>query len=171
MGQFKDKNGKTRVGTFLSSLGNIGDDILQFAGDVTGIEALERIGDAISKNQELKAEEKKIALDLLNLDIQDRNSAREKEAKVQASENASWMAKNMPYLYDSFILLIWGFMTVYLVLRWIGIIANTSNIDMTGILGIYAAVTGLATNIISYHRGSSAGSTAKNNLLGNFNKK
>jgi hypothetical protein len=65
-----------------------------------------------------------------------------------------------------FILLIWGFMTIYIAMRWLGFIESTNgNPDMTGILGIYSGLTALATMIIQFHRGSSDGSQKKTNIM------
>ena len=165
MGKFKDENGKTRIGTFLKSLGSVGDDILNIAGDLTGIEALNTIGDAIGKSDAIDKEMKNAAFNLIMQDLEDIKNARETSVRIQESQNSSWMAKNMPFIYDSFILGIWGFMTIYILLRWMGIITDNTNIDMTGLLGIYSGVTSLATLIITFHRGSSSGSKEKSGML------
>ena len=172
MGSYKEEHGKTRVGMFLKSMGSIGDDVLRLAGDLTGVEALNAIGDAIGKNEQIKNEHKKLAYDLLVQDIEDRKSARESNVKIQESANASWVAKNLPYIFDCFILVVWGAMTFYIVFRWLGLITDqVGTVDMTGILGIYSGITALATMVIQFHRGSSAGSQSKNSLFGSMVKK
>lgn len=170
MGEFKKENGKTRVGMFLSSLGSVGNEVLKVAGDLTGIDSLEKLGSLIGQNQQLKIEEKKLAYDLIKSDMEDLKSAREANVKIQESEHASWVAKVLPYIFDCFILLVWGSMTFYIVAKWIGLINAENNIDMTGILGIYTGVVSLATMVIQFHRGSSSGSSQKNGLLGLIKK-
>lgn len=166
MAKYKDENGTTRVGDWLRSLGDIGKPILAAAGDLTGQAWLGVVADKIRTSSDIKEGEKNFALELLKLDRQDLADARNHNIKIQESDNASWMAKNVPYIFDAFILLIWGFMTVYLVLAWIGIIKASENADMTGILGIYSGVSALAMAVIQYHRGSSSGSKLKTSLMG-----
>ena len=98
--------------------------------------------------------------------LADTANAREMNVKVQESNSASWLSKNIAYFFDMFILLIWGFMTIYIAMRWLGFIESTNgNPDMTGILGIYSGLTALATMIIQFHRGSSDGSQKKTNIM------
>jgi|GEM_PF-3392732 len=168
MGKYKDKHGTTRVGDYLRSAGEVAKPILKVGAKLTGQEWLETIADGIVTSADLNEQQKNIALELLEKDMSDLHNARDTNARIQETENASWMAKNMPYIYDCFILSIWGFMTVYLLLSWIGIIQASEDVDMSGVTGIYAGVTGLATQIIAYHRGSSASSQSKNYLLARF---
>lgn len=77
MGEHKERTGKTRVGKFLSTLGNVAPDLIELAGDVTGIEVLEKLGSAIKKDKGLTPIEKESALDLLGLDMAEIKSARD----------------------------------------------------------------------------------------------
>ena len=81
--------------------------------------------------------------------------------KIQDSVNASWLAKNTAYIIDIFVVLVWGTLTMYILARFFNIIADDQKVDFSGILGVYAGVTAIATQIISFHRGSSQGSKAK----------
>ena len=54
MGKYKEENGKTRVGAFLET---VAPDILEIAGDLTGVGALEKLGKMLS-NDNIMSEEK-----------------------------------------------------------------------------------------------------------------
>ena len=47
MGDYKDKNGTTRVGDFLRGVVDISPELLKIAGTVTGVSALSALGDRI----------------------------------------------------------------------------------------------------------------------------
>lgn len=166
MGSYKDEHGTTRVGDFLRTAGPVGETILDAAAGLTGQAWLSKVGDMIGGNSELKQTEREYALQLVKLDLEDMRSAREMNVKIQETANAGWMSKNLPYIFDCFIIGMWGFMTVYIVMRWLGFLKTSpGQVDMTGILGIYSGVTALATMIIQFHRGSSAGSKEKTQLM------
>lgn len=169
MGEYKSEHGTTRIGDFLRKAGPIGSTILQAAGGLTGQPWLTKVGELISQNSgELTEEQKNMALEMLKLDLEDMKSARDMNIRIQETDNASWLSKNLPYIFDCWILLLWGFITIYIVLRWLGILANsTVSIDMTGVLGLYSGVTALATMVIQFHRGSSSGSREKTQMLNN----
>lgn len=160
MGKFKDQHGKTRVGNFLKGLGNIADPILETVGDLTGIEALNKVSDLIVTDKELSNIQKQEALSHLRMDYEDISNARKLSSDIQKSQFSSWLAKNVPYIIDIFVLIIWGSITLFLVakaMKWI----EANSIDWTPLLGIHSGVTALATQIISFHRGSSSGSRLK----------
>lgn len=168
MSDFKEDNGKSRVGMFLSKLGEKAAPLakmgLSIAAGVTGIKQLEDLSHSIRTSSQLDEEEKETCLSLLGLDTQDRADARKSNTEIQKSEFSSWMSKNVPYLLDMFIMLIWGAMTVFIVAKAMNLISDTT-IDWTAILGIYSGVTGMATLVMSFHRGSSQGSKDKADVL------
>jgi len=96
--------------------------------------------------------------------LKDIADAREQNIKIQESEKASWMAKNIAYCIDAFVILLWGVLTLYLIGSALKMI-KTTQVDLTGIYGLYAAVTGVAMTIINFHRGSSVGSKASNDTI------
>jgi len=160
MGKFKDDNGKTRIGTFLKDLGDIGDPILTAVGNATGFKALNTISDMITTSTEISDQNKQEAISLLQLDREDLSNARSNNTEIQKSQFSSWMAKNVPFILDLFIGIIWGAMTIFIVAKYFKLVDNV-NVDFTGVLGIYAAVTGQFSAIVQFHRGSSAGSKMK----------
>jgi hypothetical protein len=139
----------------------------------SGGKIVETIGNVVDELHFSNEEKAKVNQELLKLEAEieqsymaDTANAREMNSKLQESSNASWLSKNLPYFIDLFILMIWGFMTIYIVLRWLGFIeATKNNVDMTGILGIYSGVTALATMILQFHRGSSQGSQRKTDII------
>ena len=171
MGQYKDENGTTRIGDFLRKAGPIGSTILQAAGGLTGQSWLSKIGEYIESSSltgALTEEQKNTALEMIKLDLEDMKSARDMNVRIQETDKASWMSKNLPYIFDCFILMLWGFVTIYIVLRWMGILESSpATIDMTGILGLYSGIVSLATMVIQFHRGSSSGSREKTQMLNN----
>jgi len=68
MGKYKDKKGTTKVGDFLRGVKDVAPDILNLAGNITGIEVLGVLGDKIKGSDTLTAVEKETALKLLEID-------------------------------------------------------------------------------------------------------
>jgi hypothetical protein len=93
--------------------------------------------------------------------LADTQDARMNNTKVQESDKASWLAKNVAFCIDIFVILIWGIMTIYIIGKFLNIIKSQQGVDFSGVLGLYAGVTAIATQIIGYHRGSSKGSDDK----------
>jgi len=155
---------------FSSGASNLVDSVSGLLGKVVTTK-----GEKIQLDNEMKKAELQFQEDMARLSkeeqemyLKDTQGAREMNEKIQESVTASWAAKNMAYVYDVFILMVWGSLTTYIVLRWIGIIQTTldgKQIDMSGVLGIYSGVTALATMIIQFHRGSSQGSRDKTQLI------
>jgi hypothetical protein len=90
MGKHKTEHGKTRVGIFLKGLGEVADPILKVASDLTGIEALDVLSDAITTDKELSTEQKKEAQSLLKIDLDEVTKRWEHDSKSD-----SWLPKNI----------------------------------------------------------------------------
>ena len=90
MGKFKDEHGKTRVGAFLQ---NIAPEILNVAGDLTGVKALNKIGSAINGSDKLSEEQKAEALELLRIDLEQERERTKRHEIDMASD--SWLSKNV----------------------------------------------------------------------------
>lgn len=130
------------------------------------LEAETKLQELITKHQEYVLGQ---ANDLEKAYLQDVQDARGANSKVQDSANASWMAKNVAYLIDIFICLIWGSLSVYIAAIWIQIIETKA--DMTGILSLYATVTAVFMTVLNFHRGTSRGSERKQETLDAVMKK
>ena len=72
-GKYKDKNGTTRVGDALRFLAKQGKafapELLELAANVTGVKALDKLGNAIRGDKALTPEDKDLLLAELNKDI------------------------------------------------------------------------------------------------------
>jgi len=90
MGKHKTEHGKTRVGVFLKGLGEVADPLLKVASDLTGIEALEVLSDAITTDKELSSDQKKEALTLLKIDLNEVTKRWEHDSKSD-----SWLPTNI----------------------------------------------------------------------------
>lgn len=90
MGKFKDDTGKTRVGVFLKEYAP---DLLDFVASLTGISALEKLGDAIEGATNLSPEQKARAKELLELDIKQEMERTKRQENDMSSD--SWLSKNI----------------------------------------------------------------------------
>jgi hypothetical protein len=140
------------------------------------------VGDAFDKNFTNKEEKEaaKLAMiqeinrnfetlsaqanDLEKAYIADVQDARNANVKIQESDKASWLAKNIAYLLDIWMGLIWGLFTMYVLSLWAKI-SNSANVDFTGILSLYTTVTAVFMITVNFHRGTSQGSHDKQKLI------
>lgn len=90
---YREKHGKTRVGNLLQKVGNVAPDLLQLAGDLTGVEALENLGRMIDKSPDIDEMDK----DLLQAAIQqDIEESREITKRWESDNNQeSWLPRNI----------------------------------------------------------------------------
>jgi hypothetical protein len=93
MATHKERTGKTRVGKFLSGVGKVAPDLLNLVGNVTGVDMLKNIGNAIKNDPELSVEDKATALALLELDKQEMQEISERWSADMVSD--SWLSKNV----------------------------------------------------------------------------
>jgi len=107
MGKYKKKNGTTRVGDalrWLASQGKaIAPELLDIAGSITGIEALEKLGDKISGNKELSQQDKDLLLANIEMDKQEMLQVSKRWESDMVSD--SWLSKNIRPLTLAFLLL------------------------------------------------------------------
>jgi hypothetical protein len=90
VGRHKEEKGKTRVGVFLKGLGEVADPVLKVAANLTGVDALNVLSDAITTDKELSAEQKKEALSLLKIDLEEVTKRWESDSNTD-----SWLPKNI----------------------------------------------------------------------------
>lgn len=158
---FKEIHGKTRVGLWLKDKApNLLKTLLNVGGEfVPGGTALKKIAETIKTSSDLQKEEKTLLLTLLELDVIDRNKAR--DMQIAALSQNDPFAKRFIYY---FAIGISGFsMVIVLLLFFIEIPeSNQRIIDM--ILGVIIG-SGLIS-VINFFFGSSKGSKDKTNLLG-----
>lgn len=150
MGEYKDKTGKTRVGTFLQT---VAPDVLDFAGDLTGVSALNKLGDMIQNSDVLSEQDKNIALEMLKLDIDDRRGAR--DMQVAALSQDDLFSKRFVYYLTSAIFAI--LLVLIVLLFFVDIPEGNGEI-------IYMAVgmfLGIVSTVAAFFFGSSSGSKEK----------
>jgi hypothetical protein len=93
MGSFKDKNGKTRVGTFLGKLKDVAPDVLELAGNITGISQLNTLAKAIDKTDTISQQDKEMALEMLKMDLSEMQEITKRWQSDMTSD--SWLSKNV----------------------------------------------------------------------------
>lgn len=117
--------------------------------------------------QQAMVEAAQSEMDSILKDIQD---ARSTNTRIQETDKSSFLAKNMAYLIDIMVTLIWAGLALYIVASVFKLIAHQNQVDMTVVMALFAAVTSQFTTVITFHRGSSAGSVSKEKMLMKLNK-
>jgi hypothetical protein len=107
MGDYKKKNGTTRVGDALRWLvkqgKEVAPDILNVAGSITGIEELKDLASKIEGNTQLSETDKQLLLEELRYDMIE---MQESTKRWQADMNSdSWLSKNIRPLSLAFLTL------------------------------------------------------------------
>lgn len=103
MGKYKDKNGTTKVGDFLRGVKDVAPDILNLAGNITGIEVLGVLGDKIKGSDTLTPIEKETALKLLEIDKSEMEEVTKRWQADLNSDNS--LSKNVRPLVMMFLTL------------------------------------------------------------------
>jgi len=99
-GKYREENGTTRVGDALRWLvkqgKNVAPELLTIAGNITGIESLERLADSINGDTGLSDTDKQLLLAELELDkTREQEISKRWESDLKSD---SWAAKNIrPY--------------------------------------------------------------------------
>ncbi len=107
MGDYKKKNGTTRVGDALRWLVKQGKDVapelLSVVGSVTGIEQLKDLADKIGKDKQLSEADKQLLLDELKYDMIEMQESTKRWTADMNSD--SWLSKNIRPLSLAFLTL------------------------------------------------------------------
>ena len=86
-------------------------------------------------------------------------NARESNTKIQESSNSSWLAKNTPFILDFvivFAVFVLGYSLLYVQIP-------EANIQIMNIM--FGTLLGILGTVYNYHRGSSNGSAAKQDII------
>jgi ABC-type siderophore export system fused ATPase/permease subunit len=144
---------------------------------------VEAVGDAIDKNftsdEERKELENEIAKASMQYDIEmatlgleekkaflaDTASARENQTRIQESEHASWLAKNVHSILAVSIIGLTFFMYFWIIQGDMNEIAKSGVKDI--VIYILGALTTISTQVAAYFFGSSQGSKDKQKSLDN----
>lgn len=153
---------KTRVGKFLQKTAP---GLLKVAGDLTGVSALRNLGQIIQGNEDMPEEDKQTAMELLQMDISDRESAR--NMQVAALNQQDKFSKRFIYVFAGF----WAlFAAAYIVFITFGEVPEANTRFADTILGFLLGT--IVAAIINFFFGSSSGSKEKDNgLLQNIQKR
>lgn len=150
----KEPKEKKGIGKFLQGLGQVGSNLLNVAGDITGIKGLKNLGDLIDKSPDLSPEEKAEALQLINLELVDRQNAR--NMQIAALDQDDRFSKRYLYYLSSFIILsatLFG-----ILLFWVEVPEeNKRLVEMFSDIYLFAG----AVAVINFFFGSSLGSKQK----------
>jgi len=93
MGDYKLKNVKTRAGKFLQGLKGVAPSILQLAGTITGVDALDDLADAIKGDDTITPQDKETALELIKLDLAEMQEVTERWKSDNLAD--SFLSKNV----------------------------------------------------------------------------
>ena len=143
---------KTKVGAFLQK---VAPTLLETAGTLTGISSLKDLGNLIKGSPDISETDKTTALELLQLDIQDRESARNMQIAALGQDDV--FSKRFNYYLSSFIFVMFAvFMTL---LFFVEIPEGNSEIVYMS----FGTFIGIALTVAAFHFGSSQGSKEKSN--------
>jgi hypothetical protein len=92
---------------------------------------------------------------LVELDNANTDSARDMNAKVQESTNASWLAKNTAYALDL------GIVTATIFLAWFAFMKGVPEANKELVYMALGSLITMCGTVLNFHRGSSQGSKDK----------
>lgn len=124
--------------------------------------ALQALENEANRHEEVLLKE---ANDLEKAYLADTQDARGANARIQESANASWLSKNIGYCIDIFLILVFCAMLIVIIFKVVPVENKELFYTSFGLLGSYVGQS------INYHRGTSAGSHAKQKQLDNIMKK
>lgn len=102
---------------------------------------------------------------LVELNNANTDSARDMNAKVQESSNASWLAKNTAYALDI------GIVSATIFLAWFAFIKGVPEANKELVYMALGSLITMSGTILNFHRGSSQGSKDKGADLQNLKDK
>jgi hypothetical protein len=104
------------------------------------------------------------ALNVFKVEVESVKNTQEMAIKIQG-EKPSWLAKNVAYLMDLFVMILWGALTAYLMAVMLNLAPKQVGVDYTAVTAVWGAVTAVFTQVLQFHRGSSQGSKDNRALL------
>jgi hypothetical protein len=87
------KEGGTKVGNFLRGVKGVAPDILNLAGNITGMDVLKNLGNAIKDTDTITPQDKETALQLLKIDMLEMEEVTKRWESDMVSD--SWLSKNV----------------------------------------------------------------------------
>lgn len=157
---------KFKIGGFLKKVGKPLGGVLGLAGDLMGIDALEKIGDALEGPEAnvLTPEEKAQAIQLVKEDkieyYKDLDSARQMQATIATSANATKLSKNYVYYFSMF----WSLIGAAFIIMSLFVDIPEENVRLVDTAFGFLLGTALA-QMFAFFFGSSQGSKDKTSKL------
>lgn len=124
-------------------------------------EAKLKLEQEVNRHQEALSSQ---AVEIEKAYLADVQNARDSNAKIQG-DKPSWMAKNLAYLIDAFVTILWGALTTYLMAVMLHLAPKTVGVDYTAVTAVWGAVSATFATILNFHRGTSRGSEDKQKTL------
>jgi uncharacterized membrane protein YwzB len=148
---------KLKINEVIKKIGKPIGGVLEFTGELLGMNAMESIGSKIKGDPNLSDEEKAMLLNALELDVEDRANARDMQVQIATDENASWLSKNFVYLLAAF----WSLSSV----AYFFLVTFMNVVDKSVANTILGFLLGTAVGaIINFFFGSSEGSKQKDKM-------
>ncbi len=113
---------------------------------------------------EIMLQLERIANEKISEENKNTASARDMNARIQESDKASWLSKNIAYILDVFIVVVFAIMLFVIMNKTVP--EANKEIFYTAFGGLVS----LVTTVFNFHRGSSSGSQHKQKLIDNFKK-
>jgi hypothetical protein len=102
--------------------------------------------------------------DINEMYLKDTSNARDNNAKIQETANASWMAKNIAYILDIV------FTTAFIAMLFVIIYKQVPETNKELFYTSFGLLGGYVSQILGFHRGTSKGSEEKSKELKELNK-
>ena len=119
-----------------------------------------QINQAIATELNRHAEKlEELSLQKLQAELGDIANARDNNAKIQESEKASWLAKNLPLLMDATFVV--TFFIGLLMIMYKVVPEQNKELFYTG----FGLLGGFVSTVVNFHRGTSSGSKASSDVL------
>ena len=128
---------------------------------VTGIDLDEKALTNEDKQKIIDSQIEIMNLDFKTLELgyQDTANSRDTNVKIQESINSSWLAKNTAYILDFIVIL----STILLGTMLFFVVIPIENMNIANIM--FGAMLSYCSTIFGWHRGSSKGSTDKQDFI------
>lgn len=142
------------TGTVIESVGKVVDEFTISKEEKAAIN--QKITEELNRHQEAT---QRLMIEQLQAELGDISNARDNNAKIQESEKASWLAKNLPYYLD--IIVVVAFFVGLLMIMYKAVPEENKELFYTG----FGLLGGYVSTVMNFHRGSSSGSKASADTL------
>lgn len=142
------------TGTVIESVGKVVDEFTISKEEKAAIQ--QKITEELNRHEEAT---QRLMIEQLQAELGDISNARDNNAKIQESEKASWLAKNLPYIIDA--VMVVAFFVGLLMIMYQVVPEANKELFYTG----FGLLGGFVSTVMNFHRGSSSGSKASADTL------